>query len=176
MVFNPRWNAQFAKPLLNQIIALIQRDQAAAIPMVNSALKPINEFHKARLARVAFPWLLVWISQNVMDVESDHTRTQDIDGHVAVEVGYIDQENAQDQAHDYARVIDMIVESAVSADWETSLPITFKGTQSMTVPPVPGSVKRAQVVAHHVDAIMVEGYTNPAVRATITIKFLLEET
>jgi hypothetical protein len=176
MPFTPRWSAQFAKPLLNQIIALIQRDQAAAIAIVNNSLKPINEFHKARAARVAFPWLLVWVSDNTFNVESDLTRQQDIDAYVAVEVGYIDQEDAQDQAHDYLGVVDTILESASSADWETSLPIRLKGIPSMTAPPTPGSVKRAQVVAHRVDAILVEGYTNPAVRATVAIKFLLEET
>jgi hypothetical protein len=176
MPFTPRWNATFAKPLLNQIIALIQRDQAEATAIINSALKPINEFHKARAARVAFPWLLVWVSDNTFNVESDFTRQQDINASVAVEVGYIDQENAQDHAHDYLAVIDTILESASTADWETSLPIRLKGISYMTAPPTPGSVKRAQVVGHHVDTVVVEGYTNPAVRATVAIKFLLEET
>ena len=42
MTYVPAWNAQFAKPLLNQCIAIIQRDQAADIDIVNPAIQPIG--------------------------------------------------------------------------------------------------------------------------------------
>jgi hypothetical protein len=191
MPFTPRWNAQFAKPLLNQMIALIQRDQAAAIAIVNAELKLIRQFHKGRAARVTFPWCLVWIADNVFNAESDLTRDEEIDAYVAIEVGTIDQEDAQDQAHDYLAVIDSVIESASGEDWETALPVSLPGQNPaltrppgwdgqqpvfMTSPSTAGTVKRVQVVAHRVDAIMVEGYTNPAVRATVRIAFHLEET
>src|ERR1019366_9717775 len=58
-------NAQFGKPLVNQLIAIIQRDQAAALTVVNAAramdgnqpLGPIAEFHKGPGVRTGWPWL-----------------------------------------------------------------------------------------------------------------------
>ena len=34
---NPRYQAGFAKPLVNQLIAILQRDQQAALDIVNAA-------------------------------------------------------------------------------------------------------------------------------------------
>src|SRR2546422_1787961 len=72
MPFTPAYNALFAKPLLNQLIAILQRDQAAAISVVNPALVPINEFHKGPGARTAFPWLTLAADSTEFDRESPH--------------------------------------------------------------------------------------------------------
>ena len=59
MPYTPAYNATFAKPLVNQLIAIIQRDQASALGIVNPSLSPIAEFHKGPGTRTAFPWLVV---------------------------------------------------------------------------------------------------------------------
>lgn len=184
MPYTPRWQAKFARPLLDQVIALVQRDQLDAIGalaaqgIVDAGLKIINEFHTARMARVAFPWLLVWVSANQMDVESQQTRHQAIELYVAVESGYINQEDAQDAAHQYLAVIDSIIETADETDgFELSLPCKLTNKPSFNTAPWPvGTVKRVQVTGHTVDAIAVEGYDNPAVRATVHVRVELEET
>src|ERR1017187_7410250 len=70
------YQAQFAKPLLNQTIALIQRDQAAALAAINAdraadgneLLTAIAEFHKGPGARSGWPWLYL----ELLPIQFDH--------------------------------------------------------------------------------------------------------
>src|SRR5713226_3759162 len=107
MPYTPAYSALFAKPLLNQLIAIIQRDQVAAIAIVNPSLSPINEFHKGPGLRTAFPWLTLAVDGVSFDREAQtFTRHQTARVSLALDVGQFDQELAQDNAQDYARVVD----------------------------------------------------------------------
>ncbi len=71
------YNAKFAKPVLNQIIAIIQRDQQAVIASVNATtypflpdVVPIMEFHKGPGERTAFPWLTLSVGDIRFDEEA----------------------------------------------------------------------------------------------------------
>src|SRR5258708_11060139 len=144
MPYAPAWNSLFAKPLLNQIIAIIQRDQAAAISIVNSALAPIGEFHKGPGLRTAFPWLTLAADSTTFDREGRQafTRLSRTRVSIALDVGQFDQEMAQDSAQAYARVLDMVITTASGADWQTALPITHETVPGgTTTPPGAGAVK-----------------------------------
>src|SRR5579863_7721981 len=108
MPYTPAYNALFAKPLLNQLIAIIQRDQAAALAIVNASLAPITEFHKGPGARTAFPWLLLTANSTQFETQAVGTRHSTARVALALDVGQFDQEMAQDNArlraparHDY---------------------------------------------------------------------------
>ena len=120
--------ATFAKPLLGQVVALIQRDQAAAIAIVNTALSPINEFHFGPGARTAMPWLSLSIEgENFDRLDDMNYRAGWVPIRLDLDVGQFDTELAQLNAHDYARILDMILSNAgpwtALADWTTALPI-----------------------------------------------------
>lgn len=173
----PAWSATFAKRLLNQLIAIIQRDQAAAIGVVNSALSPINEFHKGPALRTAFPWLTLAADSTAFDPQSPHTRRSQTRIALALDVGQFDQEMAQDNAQDYARVLDVIVTTATSSDWETALPITHETVPSgATTPPQAGSVKNVFLESHNYGLVTAQGIEIPVLRVTLSILFELEET
>ncbi len=183
MPFTPTWNATFAKPLLNQLIAIIQRDQAAAIAIVNSALNPINEFHKGPGLRTAFPWLTLAVEGVAFDPTAEgFTRRQQARVSLALDVGQFDQEMAQDNAQDYARVLDMIVTSAGPqpsslADWITALPISHETVPGgTTAPNAAGSVKEVFVESHAYSLVAGQNIEIPVLRVTINVLFDLEET
>jgi len=175
--FTPAYNALFAKPLLNQLIAILQRDQAAAISVVNPALVPINEFHKGPGARTAFPWLTLAADSTEFDRESPHTRRSVTRAALALDVGQFDQEMAQDNAQDYARVLDTVITSAPLSDFTTSLPITHETVPGgMTTPPAAGSVKEVFVESHAYGLVTLQNIEIPALRVTLAVLFELEET
>jgi hypothetical protein len=170
-------NSLFAKPLVNQCIAIIQRDQASAIAIVNPALGPINEFHKGPGLRTAFPWLmLVAAAVSFGEDEHPYTRSQQVGVSLALDVGQFDQEMAQDNAQDYARVLDMIMTTATTADWVTSLPIVQETVPSgVTSPGAVGSVKEVFVQSHEYSLAKTQEIQAPMLRVTLALRFRLEE-
>src|SRR5947209_6267366 len=122
MPYIPAYSALFAKPLLNQLIAIIQRDQAAAIAIVNGSLQTINEFHKGPGMRTAYPWLTLAVDGMSFDrAAHPQTRHEFARVSLALDVGQFDQEFAQDNAQDYARMLDVAITSAPSSDWTAPL-------------------------------------------------------
>jgi hypothetical protein len=176
--YTPAYNALFAKPLLNQIIAIIQRDQASAIGIVNSVLNPINEFHKGPGLRTAFPWLTLAVDGVTFVREAQaFTRQQQTRVSLALDVGQFDQEMAQDNAQDYARVLDMVITTASTADWQTALPITHETMPGGTTSPnASGSVKEVFVESHHYGLVTQQGIDIPVLRVALAVLFELEET
>lgn len=178
MPYTPAYNALFAKPLLNQLIAILQRDQAAAIAIVNPLLAPINEFHKGPGLRLAFPWLALAIDGVAFDREAEaFTRRQTARVSVALDAGQFDQEMAQDNAQDYAKVLDIILTTATRADWETPLPINHETVPSGTTSPNSiGSVKEVLVESHTYGLVAAQNIDIPVLRVTLSLLFELEET
>jgi len=178
MSYTPAWpDSFFAKPLLNQIIALIQRDQGSAIAIVNPALVPINEFHKGPGLRTALPWLTVAADSVTFAADELGTRQSRSRIALALDVGQYDQEMAQDNAQDYARVLDMVVTTASETDWETPLPISQETVPGgMTTPSASGSIKEVLVESHHYGIVTADEIQTPLLRVTLNLEFALEET
>lgn len=176
MSYTPAWNAHFAKPLLNQAIAIIQRDQQSAIEAVNSSLAPISEFHKGSGMRTAFPWLLITADKLAFDPTVDNLRRSQAKISLALDAGQFDQEMAQDNAADYAHVLDMIMTSASGEDWTTPLPISHETAPSgMTAPGATGSVKRVFVESHNFEAVKSGQVQTPVIRVTLAVLFEMME-
>ncbi len=177
MGYSPAFpNALFGKPLLNQTIAIIQRDQAAAIAIVNQDLQPISEFHKGPGLRTAFPWLMVGLNSERFNPDATYLRDSIATIGLALDVATFDQEWAQERASDYARLLDMIVMSAGPQDWETSLPITLETVPSgMTTPNAAGSVKEVFVSSHSFSPVMAPQIETPVLRVTLSVVFHLSE-
>src|SRR5487761_222314 len=169
MAYRPAWKATFTKPLLNQTIALMQRDQPVAIAFVNSRLAVINEFHKSPGARTALPWLTISADKTEFDPGSPRTRSYRSTLVLALEVGQFDQEMAQDNAQDYARALDIIMTSASGADWITPLPIQHETVPGgTTTPPAVGAVKDVFVESHRYSQVTLPGIQMPVLRVTLT--------
>lgn len=177
MTYNPVWSASFSKPLLNQAIAILQRDQTAAIAIVNPSLAPIAEFHKGPAPRTAFPWLTISAEQTDFDLSSPWTRAWRTTLTLTLDTGQFDQELAQDNAQDYARVIDMVITTATGADWITPLAVVHETVPGgITIPPEAGSVKEVFIASHRYSVVTGSGTDTPVMRAAIAAVFRLQET
>ena len=178
MVYSPAYPASlFGKPLLNQAIAIIQRDQPAAIAYVNSILLPIMEFHKGPMMRTAMPWLTLGINGPRFGIDQyPYVRSEDLMMGLQLDVGQFDQEFAQDNAQDYARVLDIVLTTAPSADWITPLPIQHETVPTgMTSPGQLGTVKYVFPESHSYSIVFVQEIPAPIIRVTINVLFHLEE-
>lgn len=177
-MYTPAYNALFAKSLVNQCIAIIQRDQASAMAIVNTNLAPITEFHKGPGVRTALPWLMITADGVVFDEDAHpFIRSQQASISLALDVGQFDQEMAQDNAQDYGRVLDMIITTATRADWVMSLPIVHETVPGgMTAPGAVGSLKEVFVVSHRYSQLTAQEIQAPILRVTLALRFRLEET
>jgi len=178
MSYQPAYpNSLFAKPLLNQLIAIVQRDQQAALQIVNASLGPISEFHKGPGARTAFPWLTLAADSVIFDRQAEGTRSSQARVTLTLEVGQFDQEIAQDNAQDYARTLDMVVTSASLSDFVTPLPIVHETVPAgVTTPSALGAVHDVFVEGHHYGLTTLPGIDVPVLRVTVTVLFDMEET
>lgn len=177
MSYQPAWNAAFSKPLLNQVIAIIQRDQAAALAATNLGLLPINEFHKGPGLRTAYPWLTLTMEKITFDIASPWTRSWRAALSLILDVGQFDQELAQDNAQDYARLLDTVLTTASGSDWTTPLAIVHETVPGgMTSPPAEGSVKSVFIESHHYGLVSQTGADAPVMRVTLDVAFELQET
>lgn len=184
MTYTPAWNAQFAKPLLNQLIAIIQRDQAAALAIVNAAraidgnpaLEAIGEFHKGPALWTAFPWLSLAIETEPFDPNVDQYRRSMPRIRLVLDSGNFDQESTQEDCADYAQLLDMIVTTPSPADWCAALPIVHETMpKGMTRPNATGSVKRVFVEGHHYGKVDAQGRDTPIMRVELPLIFELFE-
>jgi hypothetical protein len=190
MSWTQAYQAQFAKPLVNQLIAIIQRDQTAALAVINAAratdgnlpLDPIAEFHKGPGVRSGWPWLFLELGPTNFSREGDKaTRHHQVRINLALDTGQFDQEMVQEDAQDYARLLDMIITSAGPwpslADWTTALPIQHETVPSgTTVPNAAGTVSDVFVETHVPAKVSVPGAEVPVMRIPLTVLFELEET
>jgi len=184
------YNAQFAKPLVNQLIAIIQRDQPLALNVINAAratdgnppLVPITEFHKGPSTRLGWPWLTIEIgATNFEHGDDKSTRHHDVRINLALDTGQYDQEMAQEDAQDYAHLLDMAITSAgpwpTLGDWTTPLAIQHETVPSgVTAPNAAGTVNDVFVESHVPGQVSVPGVDVPVMRVTLTVLFELEET
>ena len=189
MSWTQAYQAQFAKPLVNQLIAIIQRDQAPALTVINAAraadgnqpLSAITEFHKGPGPRTGWPWLYLEIGPSNFERGDDKaTRHYEVRINLSLDTGQYDQELVQEDAQDYARLLDMVVTSAGPwpslGDWTSALAIRHETVQSgVTVPPAAGSVNDVFVESHVPGKVSVPGVEAPVMRISLTVMFELEE-
>jgi hypothetical protein len=189
MGWTPKWNAKFVKPLVNQTIAIIQKYQASALAAVNAqrralgnpVLDPIREYHKGPGRRMALPYLTVAWDNSPFNQDEDLTRTSDPRIVLVLDVGQADPELAQDDAADYALMIDQILTTAWdnTVDWETALPIEHETVPvGTTSPNASGSLKWVFVEDHRLSEgkVTVDQTETPVFRITMPVLFHLIET
>jgi hypothetical protein len=189
MSWTQAYQARFAKPLVNQLIAIIQRDQAAALAVVNAAraaagnqaLSPITEFHKGAASRTGWPWLYFEIGATNFNRGDDKaTRHQEVRINLVLDTGQFDLEMAQEDAQDYARLLDLIISSAGPwpslGDWTLSLPIQHETVSSgSTAPNGAGTVNDVFIESHVPGPAPTAGMDVPMMRITLSVLFELEE-
>jgi hypothetical protein len=130
---NQRYQAGFAKPLVNQLIAILQRDQQAALDIVNAArpagrqLKPFAAFHKEAGTVQNWPAIVLVPQETSFDTNSDDDlRTQSVRFVCAMAITGADPEWLAEDALDTLRAVDMVLSSAALGDFYQALSIAHR--------------------------------------------------
>lgn len=160
----PRYQAQFAKTLVNQLIAILQRDQQSALDVINAgrpagrALKPFKAFHKEAAPIQNWPALVLVAQQTSFDAASDaDLRSQSVNFFCALALTGTDPEWLSEDAMDYLRAVDMVLTSAPLSDFYAALPIshsTVPGGTTAPLDPAVSKVEDLRVTAHNMGALV----------------------
>jgi len=182
--YTPAWKARFGTPLVDQMIAIFQRDQAAALAIVNAAraakgnaaLGPINDFHKGPIMDVQPPCLFASYVGVGFRREDAYTRRQAGRIELALTVPDVDPEMATVDAADYAWMMDMIVTTPPTSDWEAALTIDNETMpEGVTVPNATGTIKDVFVESHTLLETKREERELPSLAVHLVVLFELEE-
>ncbi len=160
----PRYQARFAKPLVNQLLAIIQRDQQAALDVVNldrppgRGLKPFASFHKEAAPIQSWPALVLVAQEDafVADADAD-LRAQTLRFFCAAAITGTDPEWLAEDAMDYLRVLDMVLTSAPLGDFYAPLPVnhrTVPDAITAGLDPTIAKVQDLRVVRHDLGALV----------------------
>lgn len=132
-----RYQAQFAKQLVNQLIAIIQRDQQAALSVINTArppgrpLNPFAAFFKEAAPIQNWPAMVLVARSTQFDQASDvDLRTEAHTFFCAMAISGTDPEWLADDAMDYLRAVDIVLTSAPFGDFYLPLPISHRTVPS----------------------------------------------
>ncbi len=130
---NARYQATFAKPLVNQILAILQRDQQAALDILNAGrpagreLLPFAAFYKEAGTVQNWPAIVLVPQEVSFDANSDaDLRTQSVRFICAMAIAGTDPEFLAEDAMDYLRAVDIVLTSAPLADFYTALAIDHR--------------------------------------------------
>lgn len=159
-----RYQAQFAKPLVNQLIAILQRDQQAALDIVNAArppgreLKPFGAFHKEVGTVQNWPALVLVAQENAFDSDSDaDLRAQTLRFIAAMAITGADPEWLAEDAMDYLRVVDILLTSAPLGDFYAPLAINHRTVPSGQTSGLDAAVSKVQdlrIIRHDLGALV----------------------
>ncbi len=159
-----RYQAQFAKPLVNQILAILQRDQQEALDIVNAerpagrTLKPIVAFHKEAAPIQNWPALVLVAQEDLFDGASDSDlRTQSIRFFCALAITGSDPEWLAEDAMDYLRMVDMVLTSFPLSEFHTPLAIshrTVPSGETTGLDPLVSKVQDLFITRHDLGALV----------------------
>jgi len=159
-----RYKAQFAKQLINQLIAVIQRDQQAALSIVNAArpsgrpLNPFAAFFKEAAPIQNWPAIVLISRTTQFDQASDpDLRTETQNFFCALAISGTDPEWLADDAMDYLRAVDIVLTSVPLGDFYLPLPIshrTVPGGQTTGVDPTVSKIQDLRITRHDLGALV----------------------
>jgi hypothetical protein len=114
MAWQSRWQAEFVKPLVAQLLAIINRDIGAALADVNAAANygPFVEYDKALVRIKQFPALLLVPAAVKFDAAAQLTRHYTVQLYLSLAVAHQDPQLVADMLEDYCRAVDEVLSSA----------------------------------------------------------------
>ncbi len=182
----PTYQAQFARPLVDQLIAILQRDQQAALDIVNAmrpsgrALNPFTGFYKEAAPVQNWPAVVLVAQSTAFDPNSDiGLRSETVKFACSMAITDSDPEWLAEDAMDYLHAVDMVLTSIQFSDFYTPLPITHTTAPSgMTagLNPAVSKVQDLRITSHDLGALMRRGTGALARSAQIGFEVEMAET
>ena len=179
---NARYQSGFAKPLVNQLLAILERDQQAALDLVNAgrpsgrALHAFKAFYKEAAPIQNWPALVVIAPETTFDPNSDpDLRTQTVRFICALAITGADPEWLADDAMDYLRAVDLVLTSAPLSDFYVPLDAshrTIPGGQTAGLDPAVSKILDLRITRHDLGALVTR--RGGALARGPQIEFLIE--
>lgn len=166
---------KLVEPVVDQLIAIVQRDQAATLNFIEPALPIFEDFKKGPGPRLTLPTLTVYCSGLDFDPAVELTQHWFAQIALVADVGDYDQDNALHLCYQYSRALHAIIESASGPDWETAISATIDGITANTVPVPSGTIKLVRTESIAFEEGAPEGRTNSTARVRMTVRFEAEE-
>jgi hypothetical protein len=192
--FQPAFKALFGGALVEQLIAMFQNNQQAAItayaaapggftPFNSQVFDQIADFHKGKVAAPQYPCLTVTASDPVFNASADpYFRDYNIAAMVHLDLSYEDPEQLSDWAYHYERILDQIMSTVTGAFssfafFETAQRITWPNNtdERQTTPYKPGSVKKMIVHDPHTGQVPGDESKVPVARISVPVEFHIIE-
>jgi hypothetical protein len=184
MPWSSHYAAQFSKPLVRQIVALIYRDQRAALDDVAgvNVLPNFAEFDIAKVPILQYPGIFIAAHRERFDEESQQTLHATVELAGAVAVTHQDRNVLAEICADYVRAVDEILRSAFECtDFYASglvLPARPAGPfapRETTTGLTPGILKRLWIDSHDFTEAVSAPQSLFAMAAGLSIVAELEE-
>ena len=160
-----RYQSGFTKPLVNQLIAILERDQQAALDIVNAdrwedrALLPFTAFYKNEATPIQnWPALVIIARETTFDLSSDpDLRTESVRFVCALAITGSDPEWLADDAMDYLRTVDIVLSSAPLADFYAPLTVvhgTIPGGETSGLDPTVAKILDLRITRHDLGTLV----------------------
>ena len=177
-----RYQSGFAKPLVNQLLAILERDQQAALDLVNAgrpsgrALQPFKAFYKEAAPIQNWPALVLIAPETTFDLDSDpDLRTESVRFVCALAITGSDPEWLADDAMDYLRTVDIVLSSAPLADFYAPLAVshrTLPGGETSGLNPTVSKILDLRITRHDLGTLVAR--RGGALARGPQIEFLIE--
>ena len=154
MPWTSKYNAQFTKPLVRQLVGIIQRDQRAALDFVGGAgvFADFQDYQFALTPITQFPAVQLTPLRIDFDEEAVGTLHQVVQLGCVVAVSHQDPQPLAELLEDYVRAVDAIFNTIVPSDFTAALTLThrmFSGGSITTAGIQAGSAVTKLFVASH---------------------------
>jgi hypothetical protein len=185
MAWTSKFQAGFTKPLIRQIVGILNRDMQAALDNVSGApgsLHAFAEWDLATVARENFPACVIFPLTVEFDAESLGTLAEKTALLVTVAVTHQDANVCAESAQDYVRAVDEVLNSAwwlTPADFTlATLPLPSPPFASGATTPglEAGALTRVFVHEHSYDDLKRTRRGMFETTASLTVVVELEET
>lgn len=184
MPFTAPYAAQFTKPLIRQIIAIIQRDMPSALTLVGGGYQSFLEYDLAVMPPNSTPQLVVVPGRVMVDESTEQTleRTQTLLTFL-VTVGNQDPNLLAEQLQDYVRALSYVLDAQGSnldsdqTGFYQALTLTLETLGTITTTPMTfGTVEYFRVIGHEYGALARAATGGFLYTAALTAKAVLIET
>lgn len=183
MAWTSKYNAQFTKPLVRQLLAIIQRDIRAALDHVGGTgvLPVFNTYHRSMYAMPQLPAILVAAHDVAFDEEAHFTEHMN-PARIAVVVACAHQtpDLLSELVEDYVRAVHEILVTAADNPGDftaTDIPLPSPPYEADALSPglAAGSVKGLSIAGHALSEVLDNPKGGFMMSATLTVAVEMEE-
>lgn len=159
MSWTSAYNSNFTKLMIRQLMAIIQRDQRAALDWVAGAdvLLGIQNFQLAPTPTSQFPALLLAPTRSHFDQQAVGSLHYSTNVYCGIAVTHQDAQVLVEMVQDYVQALNAIFNTLVLPDFYVSLPLSlsFLGSNNPSSSPSPGNVNTVPLVVGTVKELFV---------------------